>query len=108
MNRLQTATRVAIRQPGAGLTALHRLPFLARLIYALFRDPRVGLAARALLVSLGVYLLSPVDLLPDLAPLLGQVDDLSLLFLGCSAFLRLCPREVVVEHELRLGTPRTA
>ena len=40
-----------------------------------FRDARLPFDARLALVLLALYLASPVDLIPDFIPVLGQVDD---------------------------------
>jgi uncharacterized membrane protein YkvA (DUF1232 family) len=45
-----------------------------------------------------LYVLSPVDLLPDYIPVVGQLDDLSLLLLMGYYFLQWSPPEVVREH----------
>lgn len=45
------------------------------LLFAL-RDPRMGMQARALALLALAYALLPLDLLPDLTPLLGAADDL--------------------------------
>ncbi len=75
----------------------------ARLALRLMRDDRVPLAAKLVLPATVLYLVSPVDLVPDLVPLLGQVDDVGVLILGLVAFVKLCPRHLVAEHEARFG-----
>jgi uncharacterized membrane protein YkvA (DUF1232 family) len=70
----------------------------ARLVWRLMRDPRVPGYLKALPVAILIYLALPVDLLPDIAPLLGQVDDLGVLIVGIESFIALCPSEVVEEH----------
>ena len=45
-----------------------------------------------------VYVVSPIDLLPDTIPFVGEVDDLIVLIAACRLFIYLCPREVVREH----------
>lgn len=82
------------------------LPLFARLVIHLLGDRRVSWMARSVVVAAAAYVLAPVDLLPDIAPLLGQVDDLSLLILACRTFLRLCPPAVVEEHAARLDPSR--
>ena len=46
------------------------------------RDRRVRWPARALILLLIAYALSPIDLIPDFIPVLGYLDDLVLLPLG--------------------------
>jgi len=69
-----------------------------RLVWRLMRDRRVPAYLKALPVATLIYLALPVDLLPDIAPLLGQVDDLGVLIVGIESFIALCPSEVVDEH----------
>ncbi len=81
----------------------------ARLAYRLLRDERVPMVAKMVLPATLVYLASPIDLIPDLIPLLGQVDDIGLLILGLVAFIKLCPQHLVSEHEASLdGKPAPA
>ncbi len=74
------------------------LPNLIKLLGRLMRDPRVPGRSKALVgLTLG-YLLSPVDLLPDAIPVLGQADDLLLAAFAVSHLLRSAGEEVVLEH----------
>jgi uncharacterized membrane protein YkvA (DUF1232 family) len=82
------------------------LPNFLRLISRLLKDPRVTLRPKLLLAMVLVYLIFPVDLLPDFVLGLGQLDDLVVIFLGLKLFLRLCPREVVQEHVRSIAAGR--
>jgi uncharacterized membrane protein YkvA (DUF1232 family) len=65
----------------------------------LLKDSRVPIWPKAIFALALIYLLSPVDLIPDFAvPGLGYVDDLLLLFLALRAFVRFCPLRLVEEH----------
>ncbi|MCP9455273.1 MAG: YkvA family protein [Nitrospira sp.] len=59
------------------------LPLLIRLLKAWESGSYPGLSARTLMVVAGalLYLLSPVDLVPDFIPGLGVIDDLTVLAL---------------------------
>lgn len=61
------------------------------------RDPRVPLRAKALAVLALAYALSPIDLIPDLIPVLGQVDDLIFVPLLVWAALRCVPPPLLAE-----------
>lgn len=74
------------------------------------RDPRTPWYARALALLILTYALSPIDLIPDFIPVLGQLDDLILVPAGLWLALRLIPPEVMssarreaAEHPARLG-----
>jgi uncharacterized membrane protein YkvA (DUF1232 family) len=58
-------------------------------------DPRTPWYARAVLVVVVAYALSPIDLIPDFIPVLGQLDDLLLLPLGIALVIRLLPPDVL-------------
>ncbi|MEJ7901777.1 MAG: DUF1232 domain-containing protein, partial [Thermomicrobiales bacterium] len=84
---------------------IKRLPAYARLSTALARDPRIPAAARAMLIGGGVYLVSPVDLVPGFIPVAGQLDDLYVLLMGLRGAIRLSPPGVIEEHFARVGLP---
>jgi uncharacterized membrane protein YkvA (DUF1232 family) len=50
----------------------------ARFARALLRNGGLSWPMRLLLIGLVVYLASPIDLVPDFIPVLGQVDDVAL------------------------------
>ncbi len=87
-----------------------RVPWRRRplLLWRLFRDPRVPLPARLLLPAIGLYLICPVDIIPDFIPVLGHLDDLLVIAAGLWLFLRLCPEPLFREHvdTLRIADPR--
>ncbi|MBN8747598.1 Uncharacterised protein [Xylophilus ampelinus] len=45
------------------------------LVWAMLRDPRTPGAAKLTVLLAVLYVLSPVDLIPDVVPLLGWLDD---------------------------------
>ncbi len=75
-----------------------------RLAFRLFNDPRVPSWVKygiPLLVVL--YLVMPLDVLPDFIPILGQLDDIGVVVLGMSLMAKLAPSYVVDEHRRALG-----
>jgi uncharacterized membrane protein YkvA (DUF1232 family) len=77
---------------------------LRRELHALYlagKDPRVPWPAKLLVVSVVAYALSPVDLVPDFIPLLGQLDDLVVVPLGILAARRMIPPAVLAECRAR-------
>jgi len=101
---VKSVLKSAVRQhrPVDIMRFVVHLPSFVRLFLRLVADSRVAVAAKALLVAAAVYVVSPVDLLPDLLVGLGVVDDLALLGMACRTFIQLCPRAVVAEHVARL------
>ncbi len=71
----------------------------ARLAWRLFNDGRVPGWVKLIPVAGLLYLLSPIDLIPDWAlPGLGEVDDIVLLVLALKMFVDLSPPGIVREH----------
>ena len=52
----------------------------AHALYLAARDPRVPWYAKALAVAVAGYALSPIDLIPDVIPVIGWTDDALVLF----------------------------
>lgn len=69
--------------------ALARLvPDCAVLVARLLRDPRVHRGRKALLLLLVAYLALPFDLVPDVIPVAGQLDDAIIVALALRGLLR--------------------
>lgn len=75
----------------------------ARLAWRLFWDRRVPWPTKLIPPAVLIYLLSPIDILPDFGLGLGQLDDIAVLLLGIKLFIELAPPEVVREHLRALG-----
>ena len=76
---------------------------IPRLVLRLMLDPRVPLRLKLLLPAALIYLVSPIDLLPDIVPLLTHIDDVIVIVLALAMFLSMAPRDVVLEHMRRSG-----
>lgn len=74
------------------------VPNLARLFSGLVRDPRVPRRAKLVLALAAGYLASPIDLIPDFIPILGQLDDALVAGLALRYIIGRTPREIVQEH----------
>lgn len=73
------------------------LPNMVVLLGRLLRDARVPTTEKALFLAAIVYVISPLDLIPDIFPFIGQVDDIYMVAL---TLLRLVNRtdETVVRE----------
>ena len=56
-----------------------------RLTWALLRDPRVPLWAKAIPAIGILYVLSPLDFIPDWVPVVGMLDDVAVLGFAAKA-----------------------
>jgi uncharacterized membrane protein YkvA (DUF1232 family) len=69
-----------------------------RLVWSLWKDPRVPIGVKLIPPATLIYLLWPVDMLPDPLVGLGQLDDLAVVLLGLRMFIALSPEELVQQH----------
>lgn len=77
---------------------LYLIPNFLKLLYRLFKDSRVPTAEKAFLLGAIVYVISPLDMIPDVIPFIGEVDDLYLVSLTVLRLLNRTPADVVREH----------
>jgi uncharacterized membrane protein YkvA (DUF1232 family) len=77
-----------------------------RLASRLIREPRVPLLTKALPLLAVLYVLSPLDFIPDVFPVVGEIDDLTVLLFAVALFLKLCPAGAVAFHRDALGERR--
>lgn len=70
------------------------LSSVADLTAALF-DRRTPLAAKLVVGAVLAYAVSPVDIIPDFMPVLGQLDDVLLLSIGFWVARRMIPPQVL-------------
>jgi uncharacterized membrane protein YkvA (DUF1232 family) len=61
-------------------------------------DRRVPLWTKFIIPAGIVYLILPFDVLPDMVPALGRIDDLIAIIFSVGLFLALAPGKVVSEH----------
>jgi uncharacterized membrane protein YkvA (DUF1232 family) len=78
--------------------ALLLIPNFLKLLYRLFKDARVPTAEKALLVGAIIYVISPLDLIPDVIPFIGEVDDLYLVALTVIRLLNRAPDTAIRQH----------
>jgi len=74
------------------------LPNLLRLFKDLATDPRVPRRAKVVLALAAVWLVSPIDLLPEFLPVLGPLDDAVVAALALRYLIRRSGVEVVRER----------
>jgi len=94
-NKLQRREKSELK--GRMSSFLMFLPNMVVLLGRLLKDARVPTAEKALFLAAIVYVISPLDFIPDVFPFIGQVDDLYVVAL---TLLRLVNRtdETVVRE----------
>lgn len=81
--------------PGA-LTALWHQ---GQLTYKLLRHRQVPVLLKLIPIVAVLYVLSPIDLVPDVALGLGQLDDLAIVLIALRTFIHLAPPDAVADAE---------
>lgn len=86
------------------MKVFHRIKEWARVIrrdavalYLATRDPRVPWYAKVAAGAIAAYALSPIDLIPDVIPVLGYLDEVILLPLAIAGVLRLIDPAIMAE-----------
>jgi len=74
------------------------LPNMVKLLGRLLKDARVPAAEKALFVAAIIYVISPLDLIPDIFPFIGQVDDMYVVALTLLRLVNRTDAGVVREH----------
>jgi uncharacterized membrane protein YkvA (DUF1232 family) len=74
------------------------VPDCVVLVRRLLADPRTPWPRRIVFALLLLYLLSPIDLVPDFVPVAGQLDDAILLALALRHLVRAAGPEAVQAH----------
>lgn len=74
------------------------VPDIAALLVRLCKDERVSIKAKAIAGSTAVYLLSPIDIIPDFIPFVGQFDDLSIAFFALNSIIKMIPENIILEN----------
>ncbi len=70
-------------------------------LYLASRDRRTPWYAKALMIAVVGYAISPVDLIPDFVPVLGYLDDLVIVPAGIVLALKMIPKDVYQECRAR-------
>jgi uncharacterized membrane protein YkvA (DUF1232 family) len=78
------------------------------LLTVLFRSAKVPWLAKAIAGCSVAYVFSPIQLIPSFIPIIGQLDDLAVLFIGTKLTRKLTPEAVLHECEAQSESTCTA
>lgn len=74
------------------------LPNMVMLLGRMLKDARVPAAEKALFLAAIVYVISPLDFIPDVFPFIGQVDDIYIVALTLLRLVNRTDADVVRQH----------
>jgi uncharacterized membrane protein YkvA (DUF1232 family) len=77
---------------------LWAVPVVVRMIGRLVRDPSLPRTVKIALAAAAVYLASPLDLVPDVMPFLGYVDDVLLAAIVLDGILNFVDRGLLLRY----------
>jgi uncharacterized membrane protein YkvA (DUF1232 family) len=80
------------------LGAIRHIPQYLKLLGGLMIDGRVSAVDKLLVAGAIAYIVSPIDLIPDFIPFLGQVDDIYFLTLALQRLISNAGAFVVSDH----------
>jgi uncharacterized membrane protein YkvA (DUF1232 family) len=79
-----------------------RLGKLFLLWRSLSKDGRTPLATKVFPWAALLYLLVPIDIVPDFVPLLGQLDDVGIIVLLVTIAMKVIPKDLWQEHDKKV------
>jgi uncharacterized membrane protein YkvA (DUF1232 family) len=88
----------ARRWQETGREAVLLLPNIAKLLVRIVRDPRVPVRRKTFAAAVLVYVLSPIDLIPDMIPGLGKFDDVLFVAIALNHLIEGAGRDVIIDH----------
>jgi uncharacterized membrane protein YkvA (DUF1232 family) len=68
------------------------------LTWKLLFDKRVPVWMKVVAIAPLIYVISPIDIIPDVFLGLGQLDDIGIVLAGMRLFESLVPADIVAEH----------
>jgi uncharacterized membrane protein YkvA (DUF1232 family) len=77
--------------------AVLMMPNIIKLIGRLLRDPRVPRRAKITLGLAAAYVASPIDLIPEVIPVIGWADDVLVLMFAIDSLIERAGDEIVEE-----------
>ena len=83
--------------PGSAKDLASVLPACATTVRRLRKDPRVPRSVKIAVAFAGLWVLSPVDLIPEFLPVIGPLDDVVVVAVALRFAARRVPHEAIYE-----------
>lgn len=74
-----------------------------KMAYWLMKQPDVPIISKVIPILAAAYVISPIDFVPDVVPVLGQMDDVAIIMLGVRTFLHMAPPAVTGRYEAEMA-----
>jgi uncharacterized membrane protein YkvA (DUF1232 family) len=74
------------------------MPNIVKLVGRLLKDPRVPRRAKITLGLAAAYVVSPIDLIPEVVPVIGWADDVLIVMFAIDSLIERAGEEIVREH----------
>ena len=65
-----------------------------QMVWAMLRNPAAPMAAKITAILAAVYIISPVDLIPDVIPILGWLDDGVIAYVLIKLAFKFLPKDM--------------
>ena len=78
--------------------AVLMMPNIIKLVGRLLKDPRVPRRAKIGLGLAAAYVISPIDLIPEVIPVVGWADDVVIVMFAIDALIERAGPDIVHEH----------
>lgn len=98
MSRLDTSPIPKRDARAIAREAILMIPNIVKLLGRIARDPRVSVKRKTFAVAAMIYVVSPIDLIPDFIAGIGQLDDLIVVAIALNHLIDGAGRDVVEEH----------
>jgi uncharacterized membrane protein YkvA (DUF1232 family) len=94
--------------PAGGTNRVSQLMNMGQSAWRLAQDPSVPLMLKFIPILAVIYVISPIDLVPDVLPIVGQIDDVAILLLALGLFVRLAQDHAGTPAASTSGGPGSA
>jgi uncharacterized membrane protein YkvA (DUF1232 family) len=74
----------------------------AMILYYLFKDKKVPISSKSIIAAALAYFIFPADSIPDITPIIGYSDDLSILLVSIAQFYKYITPEILSKTKDKL------
>ena len=67
-------------------------------LYLAYQDPKTPVSAKVIGIATLIYLFIPADIVPDIIPILGWADDITVTYLLSKFAVSIIPPDIMAQH----------